>query len=267
MTQLASVVALAAVVVALALLRGLPEESDTAFVSLQRGESRLLERPLRSQARGAQIVPQPVRDGSFSTFAASSSHVNGFCSAIAAVAVTSAITCFARTIKAKRNRIKYNKPTQWQDKQLGYRLRGPPGFCGSPHTWTENIRWCYRFKRRIGIRKKVEGKPWRPRLAIFRGLKNMQALIVDDTIGLGQVLLSVNTMQKDVKEYLREKQGAKAGKEITWTAEAADQMGEILAKKCLEKQITYVAVDRGGFAFAGRVKALVESMRQGGVQV
>jgi len=265
MTKLASVMALAAVVVALALLRGLPEESGTAFVSLQHGES-ILERPLRSQARGAQIVPQPVRDGSFSTFAARSSHVNGFCSAIAAVAVTSAITCMAKTVKVIRARIKYNKPVMWHDKQLGYRLHGPPGFCGSPHRWTENIRWCHRFKRRISIRKKLEGRPTRPRLAIFRGLKNLHALVVDDTIGLGQVLLSVNTTQKDVKEYLREKQGAEPGKEITWTQEAADQMGEILAKKCLEKQITYVKVDRGGFSMSGRVKAMVESMRQGGVQ-
>merc|ERR1719183_877363 len=128
------------------------------------------------------------------------------------------------------------------------------------------MRWCYRMRKRIKIRSTLEGRPNSPRLAIFRGLNNMQALLVDDTIGLGEILLSVNTMQKDVKEFLAEKQGVEKGKERTDTMEAADQMGQLLAQKCLEKNITTVKFDRGGFWFQGRVKALVESVISGGIQ-
>lgn len=195
---------------------------------------------------------------------ASSSSVNigllGLCAAIAARSVVSKVTRWAKTRRTP------NRPTDWNDVTLGYRIRGPPGFPGSPHGWCEPIRWCSRFKKRIKLRKRYEGTSVRPRCAIYRGQQHMQLNIVDDTIGLGKTLLTITTKQKVLLDQIREKQGCDAGKEKTWSVEAAEVMGAELAKQCLEKEITQIVFDRGGWPYEGRVKALAEAARSAGLQ-
>jgi len=152
------------------------------------------------------------------------------------------------------------------DKTMGYRIGGAPGHPGSPHHWIEPIRWIRRFKKRIHIRKKIEGTCARPRMAIFRSKSHMHVNVVDDTIGNGITLVTSSTLQRDKLDMLRQEQGAEKGKEKTWTIEAAEIIGREVAKKCLEKNITAIVFDRGGFPYDGRVKALAEAARSAGLQ-
>lgn len=105
-------------------------------------------------------------------------------------------------------------------------------------------------------------------MAVFRSLSHMVVNIVDDTIGLGKTLLTVTTKQKDCIEVLREEKGTpdKFHKDRTWTLSAAEVVGAEVAKKCLEQNITSVVFDRGGFTYSGRLKALAEAARSGGLQ-
>lgn len=152
------------------------------------------------------------------------------------------------------------------EKNLGYRIQGAPGHPGSPHTWTEPIRWCHRFKRRIKNRKKVEGTTARPRVAVFRSLDHMHVNVVDDTTGIGVTIFTSTTKQKDNLDKIRQAQGVEPGKERTWSMDAAEVIGQDVAKRCLEKNITMIVFDRGGFPYKGRVKALAEAARSGGLQ-
>jgi len=160
-----------------------------------------------------------------------------------------------------------DKKIQAKWPNMGYRISGGPGFPGSPHPWIEKIRWCHHFKTRIHIRKKVEGTCARPRMAVFMSKKKTYVNIMDDTIGLGQTLLCLSTQQADVKHAIREETGCKEGKEDGNRLEAAEILGKIVAKKCLEKEITQIVFDRGGFYYHNRrMKALAEAARSGGLQ-
>jgi large subunit ribosomal protein L18 len=183
----------------------------------------------------------------------------GLCAAMGTRVLGSSICRFGR----KRTP---NRPTNWEDERLGYRIHGAPGWPGSPHHYAEPIRWCNRFKTRIHIRRKVEGTCVRPRLAVFRSHQHLHANVVDDTTGTGVTLVTVTTKQRDNLERIREKQGVEKGQEKTWSIEAAEVVGTEIAKRCLEKNITMVVFDRGGFPYEGRVKALAEAARSGGLQ-
>jgi len=173
------------------------------------------------------------------------------------------VACAAYEQHPPRARKKHRNP---QEHQLGYRITGGPGYPGSPHAWTEPIRWCQRFKRRITIRRKMEGTIARPRLAVFRSKEHLHVNVVDDTQGNGITLLTSTTRQKHNMEAIRETQGVERGKEKTWSEEAAEIIGRDVAKRCLEKDITMVCFDRGGFPYGGRVKALAEAARSAGLQ-
>ncbi|KAL1288952.1 hypothetical protein HN51_057402 [Arachis hypogaea] len=113
-----------------------------------------------------------------------------------------------------------------------------------------------RTARHTRIRKKVEGTPERPRLSVFRSNKHLSVQVIDDTNM--HTLASVSTMQKAVFE------------EFNYTAaptvEVAKKVGEIIAKSCLEKGITKVAFDRGGYPYHGRVQALADAAREHGLE-
>uniref|UniRef100_A0A7S1LTU2 Large ribosomal subunit protein uL18c n=1 Tax=Alexandrium catenella TaxID=2925 RepID=A0A7S1LTU2_ALECA len=186
-----------------------------------------------------------------------------------------AVLCAAAAARAAAPRVacnatrKFNYVDKWKQfkmPNMGYRISGAPGHPGSPHFWTEPIRWCQRFRRRIHIRRKVEGTCARPRLAVFRSLTHMHVNVVDDTVGTGVTLICATTKQKPVLEEIRQLQGVETGKESTWSEEAAEVLGREVAKRCLEKNITMVVFDRGGFPYEGRVKALAEAARSGGLQ-
>ncbi|TAK36306.1 MAG: 50S ribosomal protein L18 [Chloroflexota bacterium] len=110
-----------------------------------------------------------------------------------------------------------------------------------------------RIKRHRRVRAKVVGTPERPRLSVFRSLKHMQAQIIEDSAGHTQVAAS--TLDPEVKEL------AKGKSKI----EQAKIVGQLLARRSLDKGIERVVFDRGGYLYHGRVKALAEAAREGGL--
>ena len=111
-----------------------------------------------------------------------------------------------------------------------------------------------RRKKHYRLRNRFAGTTERPRLAVFRSNNHMYAQVIDDTVG--NTLVSASTLQKDVKE----------GLEKTNNVEAAAKLGEVIAKKALDKGITTVVFDRGGFIYQGKVKALAEAAREAGLE-
>ncbi len=111
-----------------------------------------------------------------------------------------------------------------------------------------------RMNKHRKIRNRFSGTAERPRLAVFRSNNHMYAQIIDDTVG--NTLVSASTLQKDVKAEL----------EKTNNVEAAAHLGTVIAKKALEKGITTVVFDRGGFIYQGKVKALADAAREAGLE-
>ena len=103
------------------------------------------------------------------------------------------------------------------------------------------------------LRNRFAGTAERPRLAVFRSNNHMYAQIIDDTVG--STLVAASTLEKDVKSEL----------EKTNDVAAAGKLGTVIAKKALEKGITTVVFDRGGFIYQGKVKALAEAAREAGL--
>ena len=109
-----------------------------------------------------------------------------------------------------------------------------------------------RLKRHKRVRAHISGTAERPRLDVFRSAKHIYAQVIDDDKGV--TLASASSMDKDFNAY---------GGNI----EAAKKVGEAVAKKCLEKGITEVVYDRGGFVYQGRVQALAEGAREAGLKL
>jgi large subunit ribosomal protein L18 len=108
-------------------------------------------------------------------------------------------------------------------------------------------------KRRRRVRTSLLGKRGeRPRLTIHRSGRHIYAQVIDD--GVGKTLVSASTLEKDA----RGKTGA--------TADAATAVGKIVAERAKKAGVTKVVFDRGGFLFHGRVKALAEGAREGGLE-
>ncbi|SHH84590.1 large subunit ribosomal protein L18 [Clostridium collagenovorans DSM 3089] len=109
-----------------------------------------------------------------------------------------------------------------------------------------------RVRRHMRVRKKISGTTERPRLCVFRSERNIYAQIVDDA--MGTTLVSASSLDKDFAE--------KAGS----NKEAARMVGAMIAKKAIDKGITEVVFDRGGFIYHGRVQELAEGAREAGLQ-
>lgn len=103
---------------------------------------------------------------------------------------------------------------------------------------------------RIALRKKATG---RVRLSVYRSGKHIYAQLIDDQ--QGKTLASASSMDKDVKGKLKS----------TSTVEAAKAVGELIAKKAKDAKVANVVFDRGGYLFHGRVKALADAAREGGL--
>ena len=110
-----------------------------------------------------------------------------------------------------------------------------------------------RAKKHRRMRNRLSGTAERPRLAVFRSNNHMYAQIIDDTVG--NTLVSASTTQKDVKAEL----------EKTNDVAAAAYLGTVIAKRALEKGITSVVFDRGGFIYQGKVQALADAAREAGL--
>ena len=111
-----------------------------------------------------------------------------------------------------------------------------------------------RQKKHRRIRNRFAGTPQRPRLAVYRSNNHMYAQIIDDTVG--NTLVSASTLQKEVKAEL----------EKTNNVDAAAYLGTVIAKRALEKGITTVVFDRGGFIYQGKIAALAEAAREAGLE-
>ena len=108
-----------------------------------------------------------------------------------------------------------------------------------------------RARRHVRVRAKISGTPERPRLNVFRSNANIYAQIIDDVNGV--TLVSANTLEKGFE-------GA------TGNAEAAKKVGVTLAERAKAKGIEEVVFDRGGYVYHGRVAALAEGAREGGLK-
>ena len=110
-----------------------------------------------------------------------------------------------------------------------------------------------RAKKHMRIRNRLSGTSECPRLAVFRSNNHMYAQIIDDTVG--NTLVSASTAQKEIKAEL----------EKTNDVAAAAYVGKIVAERALEKGITTVVFDRGGFIYQGKVQALADAAREAGL--
>ncbi|MBC5624488.1 50S ribosomal protein L18 [Clostridium sp. NSJ-49] len=109
-----------------------------------------------------------------------------------------------------------------------------------------------RVKRHLRVRKKVSGTPERPRLSVYRSEKNIYAQIIDDVNAV--TLVSASTLDKDLNL------------KVGGNKEAAKLVGELIAKRAVDKGITEVVFDRGGYVYHGRVQVLADSAREAGLK-
>ena len=107
-----------------------------------------------------------------------------------------------------------------------------------------------RFKRKVHIRKTISGTAERPRMTVFKSNRSLSIQVIDDT--KGNTLASASTLEKDLRN-------------IKATIAGAGQLGEIMGKRILEKNIKTVVFDRNGYLYHGVVKAMADGARKAGV--
>jgi large subunit ribosomal protein L18 len=122
--------------------------------------------------------------------------------------------------------------------------------------YTKHDRRAARDRRHRRVRKQVAGSAARPRLAVFRSLHHIGVQLVDDDAG--RTLAAASTTEKDLQKLLT----AKAGP----TVAAATVVGKTIAARARAAGIDTVVFDRGGYLYHGRVRALAEAAREGGLQ-
>ena len=110
-----------------------------------------------------------------------------------------------------------------------------------------------RLKRQARVRRKIRGTSERPRLSVFRSAKHIYAQIIEDTTGT--TLAAASTLSKDV--------------ELTGggNVQAAQAVGQAIARRALERNINHVVFDRNGFLYQGRILALADAAREAGLKL
>jgi large subunit ribosomal protein L18 len=111
-----------------------------------------------------------------------------------------------------------------------------------------------RERRKLRIRKNVNGTTERPRLSVFRSARHIYAQVIDDTSG--KTLAAASTLSKDLDGQLEE--GTKV--------DAAKKVGKLIAQACKDKGITKIVFDRNGYLYHGRVSALAQAAREAGLE-
>ena len=114
-------------------------------------------------------------------------------------------------------------------------------------------RGASRKRRHLRVRKKVTGSAARPRLAVKRSARHIFAQLIDD--GAGRTLAAASTLDASIRDAAGDKKAR------------AHQVGQLLASRAKEAGITAAVFDRGGYAYHGRVAALADSAREGGLQL
>jgi large subunit ribosomal protein L18 len=112
-----------------------------------------------------------------------------------------------------------------------------------------------RQRSKTSIRKKVHGTPDKPRLSVYRSLNHIYTQLVDDTSG--KILSSASTLSKEIQSELK---NAKS------KVDKSKIVGTLIAKKATEKNIASVVFDRSGYRYHGRVQAVAEGAREGGLK-
>lgn len=112
-----------------------------------------------------------------------------------------------------------------------------------------------RLRSKISIRKKISGTTEKPRLTVYRSLKNVYAQIIDDTTG--KTLAAASSHSKELAEEIKSAKGKVSKSKL---------VGSLLAKKALEKNISVVVFDRNGYRYHGRIQALADGAREGGLK-
>ena len=120
-----------------------------------------------------------------------------------------------------------------------------------------NIKKEARLKRQKRIRKKLVGTTERPRLSVFRSARHIYAQIIDDS--RGHTLTSASSLDEAVKSY-------KASESDTDKTAVATFVGKLVAERAVEKGIKQVKFDRNGFLYHGRIKAVSQGAREGGLE-
>jgi large subunit ribosomal protein L18 len=111
-----------------------------------------------------------------------------------------------------------------------------------------------RERRKLRIRKRVNGTGERPRLSVFRSARHIYAQVIDDATG--QTLAAASTLSKDLKGQVDD--GTKV--------DAAKKVGKLIAQICKEKGITKIVFDRNGYLYHGRIGALAQAAREAGLE-
>jgi large subunit ribosomal protein L18 len=111
-----------------------------------------------------------------------------------------------------------------------------------------------RARRKLRIRKKIAGTPEMPRLSVFRSSRHIYAQVIDDATG--RTLAHASTLSNDLRGSL----------ETANKTDAAKQVGALIAKICLSKNIESVVFDRNGYLYHGRVSALADAAREAGLK-
>lgn len=115
-----------------------------------------------------------------------------------------------------------------------------------------NNKQVIRAKRKSRIRSRIEGSVERPRLSVFRSNKHLYVQVVDDA--KGHTLVAASTLEEDLKE------------KVGGSVEGAKTLGNLIAKRALAKKITQVVFDRSGYLYHGRIKAVADAAREGGLK-
>lgn len=115
-----------------------------------------------------------------------------------------------------------------------------------------NPKQVVRFKRKRRIRARVEGSSEKPRLAVFRSNRHIYVQLVDD--GKGHTLVAASSLEEELKS------------KVSGTIEGAKTLGNLVAKRALAKNISQVVFDRSGYLYHGRIKALADAAREGGLK-
>lgn len=110
-----------------------------------------------------------------------------------------------------------------------------------------------RKRRHTRLRNKVFGTPERPRLSVYRSLNHMYVQVIDDTAG--KTLVAASSIEPELKDIV-----------TTKNKEAAKEVGLLIAKRAKEEGITQVVFDRGGNIYHGRIAALADGAREGGLE-
>jgi len=112
----------------------------------------------------------------------------------------------------------------------------------------------HRLRRHMSVRSRISGTAERPRLCVFRSLQHIYAQVIDDV--QGRTLAAASTVEKELRQKLAR----------TRSMDAAKAVGELIAKRAKEKGIQFIVFDRNWYKYHGKVKALADAVRAGGLK-